>query len=473
MTAAILSVSALSAAPEFPLSSGEIAFNLLVIFALVLLNGFFVAAEFAMVKVRGSRIDTLAEEGGRRAKAAAHLLDRVDAYLSACQLGITLASLGLGWAGEPFLAMWIAPLLASGGVVNETATHVVAGTLAFVIITFLHIVVGEMAPKSLAIRKSEGVTLWTALPLIWFNWLLFPFIWMLNSSANALLRLVGIKPVDEAGEAHTSDDLRVILAHSHRHGHLSRRERLLMEAVLDLPGKVARRVMQPRTAMVVLWADKPLEENIRIAAASGHSRFPVCQGVVGDVIGFVHLKDLYGAQVRGETDIRRVMRKALFLPENCPLERVLLEFQRRRVHLAIIIDEYGATSGLVTLEDVLEEIVGEIQDESDVELPHIRTIADGVYLVDGLCALDVFADRLELDLSEYQNQADTVAGLFLTLTGAEPRVGQEAFWQGHRFRVEQVEGRRIARLRFETPAAPTKTESRPAAPMSDTAVPAE
>jgi CBS domain containing-hemolysin-like protein len=279
--------------------------------------------------------------------------------------------------------------------------------------------------------------------------------------------------VDEAGEAHTSDDLRVILAHSHRHGHLSRRERLLMEAVLDLPGKVARRVMQPRTAMVVLWADKPLEENIRIAAASGHSRFPVCQGVVGDVIGFVHLKDLYGAQVRGETDIRRVMRKALFLPENCPLERVLLEFQRRRVHMAIIIDEYGATSGLVTLEDVLEEIVGEIQDESDVELPHIRTIADGVYLVDGLCALDVFADRLELDLSEYQNQADTVAGLFLTLTGAEPRVGQEAFWQGHRFRVEQVEGRRIARLRFETPAAPTKTESRPAAPMSDTAVPAE
>jgi CBS domain containing-hemolysin-like protein len=440
-------------------------FNLIVVGLLVAANGFFVAAEFAIVKVRSGRIDQLAEGGSVRAKAAAHVLDHVDAYLSACQLGITLASLGLGWVGEPFLAGLFEPLLHSVGVHWDGGTHVLSATCAFLLITFLHIVVGEMAPKSLAIRTAEPVALWSAWPLRVFNAVFFPFIWLLNASANLLLRIVGIPPAGEGEEAHTQDELRLILAHSHRHGHLSRRERQLMERVLDLPKKVARQVMRPRTAMVVLRAEQPLAANLKLAAESGHSRFPVCVGEAEDVIGFVLIRDLYAAAARGETDLRRVMRKALFLPENAPLERVLVEFQRRRVHLAVIIDEYGATAGLVTLEDVLEEIVGEIQDEGDAEAPMIRRVTEGVFVVDGLCPLSDFAKRTELDVAEFEGQVDTVAGLVLTLVGAEPRPGQEALWEGHRFRVEAVEGRRITRVRYEAAVAPV-SPSRPASPAS-------
>jgi len=424
-------------------SAGEAAFQFAVLMGLVLANGFFVAAEFAMVKVRSARIESLAREGGLRARSAAHVLAHVDAYLSACQLGITLASLGLGWFGEPYLSRWILPVLRAAGATGEASSHMIAGGIAFFVITFLHIVAGEMAPKSLAIRKAEPTALWAAIPLRVFNAVFYPFIWMLNSSANLLLRAAGIKPADEDEAEAGADELRMIVARSH----LSRRARVFMENILDFPSKVARQIMQPRTAMVMLRAEASVEHNLRVAEDNGHSRYPVCTGRNEDVVGLVLIKDLHQAKAKGEADMRKVMRRPLYLPETCPVDRLLLEFQRRRQHMAILLDEYGATVGLATLEDVLEEIVGEIQDELDAEQPQVRSVGPGEFLVEGLCPLPDFAEAAGVNMDEFTESADTVAGAVLSLIGTEPRVGQTAEWNGWEFRVEAVAGRRIAQVK--------------------------
>ena len=421
---------------------------------LVLLNGFFVATEFAIVKVRSTRIRVLADKGGWRARLAAKVIAHLDAMLSATQLGITLVTIGLGWAGEKWVTeiifLPIAKWIGAGNVSSEFL-HGIAFACAYVVISALHIIVGELAPKSLAIQQAEGTALWVAAPIQAFYVLFYPVIWVLNGAANLLLRVVGIAPASDAEATHSEEELRMILARSHRGGHLTDDERQLMENVLNMTEKRARQVMDPRTSIVYLSTDRPLDENLRIARDSAHTRFPLCDGDLDHVLGMVHVKDLFGARESGRlsADFGEVRRDVLFFPENATLDRVLRAFQQRHIHLAILVDEYGATVGMITLENVLEELVGEIQDEFDKETPPIAAIRPGEYRIDGLCPVEMLRQAFGLD--PIATEATTVGGLVFERCGHLPDAGEAVAIGGDRFIVETVEGQRIVSVRFVTP----------------------
>jgi CBS domain containing-hemolysin-like protein len=421
---------------------------------LVLLNGFFVATEFAVVKVRSTQLRVLARKGSRRARLAEKVTNNLTAILSACQLGITLATIGLGWAGEKWVTeILFLPLLHALGMawVSERVVHSVAFFSAYVVISAVHIIVGEQAPKGLAIQRAEETTLWVAAPIQAFYLVFFPFVWLLNSLSNLVLRAVGVAPAtgDEVG--HGEEELRLVFARSRRSGFLTADEQRLMENVLNMTQKTARQVMDPRTSIVFLSTQKPLRENLWIARESGHTRFPLCDGDLDHVLGMVHIKDLFEARESGplSPDFHEVRREVLFFPEGATLDRILRDFQRRRIHLAIVVDEYGATVGMITLENVLEELVGEIQDEFDRETPPIVTIRPGQYRIDGLCPVEAFRRVFAIEPSE--TDATTVGGLVFDLLGHLPERGESATRGEDRFVVESVKGQRIVSLRFITP----------------------
>lgn len=421
---------------------------------LVLLNGFFVATEFAIVKVRSTRIRVLADKGSWRARLAAKVIAHLDAMLSATQLGITLVTIGLGWAGEKWvteivflpLAEWI-----GAEDVSREFLHGAAFACSYIAISTLHIIVGELAPKSLAIQRAEGTTLWVAPPIQVFYLLFYPAIWFLNGAANLLLRAVGVAPAGEAEVTHSEEELRMILARSHRGGHLTADERQLMENVLNMTEKTAHQVMDPRTSIVYLSTDRPLEANLRIARESGHTRFPLCDGDLDRVLGMVHIKDLLWAREssRLSPDFHEVRREVLFFPEQVTLDRVLRAFQQRHIHLAILVDEYGATAGMITLENVIEELVGEIQDEFDQEAPPIAALGPGEYRIDGLCPVELLERAFGLDPIE--TGATTVGGLVFERCGHLPESGESVAIGNDRFVVESIEGQRIVAVRFVTP----------------------
>src|SRR4028118_2259547 len=327
---------------------------------LVALNGFFVAAEFALVKVRPTQIDPWVSEGLGRAKVARHMVRHLHAYLSATQLGITLASLALGWIGEPAFA-WIITPLVRPFTDDPKVLHSIALTISFIAITILHIVLGELAPKSVAIRKSEATTLAIAWPLFVFYKLTYPAIWLLNHTANFLLKLVGIAPVSEGELSHDEEELRLLLASSHASA-VSKQTRELLDNIFELKHRVARQIIVPRQDVIYLSTTRTMAENLRIARRSGHTRFPLCEGDLDHVIGLIHIKDLFRKE-RPITSLREVAREIAFVPETLELDRMLKRMRTERFHLAAVIDEYGGVSGVVTLEDVIEEIVGQIQDE--------------------------------------------------------------------------------------------------------------
>ncbi|MFO0907763.1 MAG: hemolysin family protein [Isosphaeraceae bacterium] len=400
----------------------------LIIAGLVFINGFFVAAEFALVKVRTSQIDQLVEEGNWRAMFTSRALDRLDAYLSASQVGITVTSLALGWAIEG----WVVPairhllqILGLGG--HETAGHALSLSLvpilAFTFVTFLHVALGEQAPKSLAIRSAKTVALWTAPPLVAIYYVFWPVIWLLNMASNLTLRALGLGKTNHAELVHTEEELRHILSESAAGGHLSRNERIMIENVLNLEEKTARRVMVPRPDVVYLSLARSLEENLLVARQAGHTRYPLCQEDLLSVVGMIHVKDLFraGASANGRIDLRKWARQVPFLPETLSLDQLLVEFQRNRVHLAMLIDEYGTVVGMVSLENVLEELVGPIQDEFDRETPQVASLPDGGYEVDAACPLDVLADQCGVNVPE--TDAETVGGLILDILGRLARVG--------------------------------------------------
>jgi CBS domain containing-hemolysin-like protein len=328
--------------------------------ALVAANAFFVASEFALVKMRATRLEQLASHGHRRARLALGLSRKLDAYLSACQLGITLASLGLGWLGEPaFAAIFARCFGLSGG--HEHVAAIVAG---LVTITFLHTVLGELAPKSLAIRNTEAVTLWTAVPLRVFYLVAFPFIWTLNQAAALSLRLLGLRPATESEHVQSPEELRLIM---HRAA-LEPGARRLIDRVFDYTVRVARDVMTPRRQVVFLDATAPIEDNVRRVLEQEFSRYPVVEPDTGAVLGYMHIKDLMAALVdETRPDIRQLVREPVYATESVSLDQLRREFQRRRVHIAVIRDRRGAWKGIVTFEDLLEEVVGDIQDEQDLD----------------------------------------------------------------------------------------------------------
>jgi CBS domain containing-hemolysin-like protein len=436
--------------------------ELLVIAGLVFINGFFVAAEFALVKVRTSQIEQLAEKGNWAAKLTSRALDRLDAYLSASQLGITVASLALGYAiekvVEPISGLLEAIGLGGGHWRVGAMSLPIAWLLAFSFVTFLHMALGEQAPKTLAIRAARPIALVTAPLLMAFYYVFWPFIWLLNGASNLTLWMLGLGGTDHAEVAHTEEELRHIVAESVAGGHLSRSERVMIENVLNLEEKTARRIMIPRPDIVYVSLSRPLEDNLRVARQAGHTRYPLCEDDLTTVIGMIHVKDLFRASGGngGRLDLRKQARKVPFLPESLRLDLLLVQFQKNRVHLAMLLDEFGSVVGMVTLENVLEELVGPIQDEFDRESPQISELGDQVFEVDAACPLDVLAETCGVAIPE--TEAETAGGLILDLLGRLAQAGDSVTVDGHRLTVLQADPTRIRRLRVEPVAGPSEAE---------------
>lgn len=433
-------VSAAPVAPEVVL------WQLLAVAVLVLLNGFFVAFEFAVVKVRATQFD----EGGRqgkRVRMARGILGNAEAYLSAAQLGITLTSLGLGWAGEPFVARLLGPVLAAAGIENPRLMTVLSFIIAFSLITFLHIVAGEQAPKILAIRRARQILLFCAWPMRVFYLVFRPFIDVINiCSAWLLAHVFRLKALPGHESAHTPEELRAMLQTSAggEGAPVSAVGREILINALDMRQRVVRDIMTPRGEVVFLDLEEGFDSAVQSALRSKHTRYPLCRNHLDDTVGLVHIKDLLALVKDGKSDLVSIKRDLLHVPEMMPLERLLKLFLGKGAHLAIVVDEYGGTIGVVTLDDVLEELVGEIQDEFDSDETEYRKISDDEYLLDGGFALHEVNDLLGTKLSS--SDVSTIGGYVTHRLGHLPRKGESVSGDGFDFTVQQSDGRRVVNL---------------------------
>ncbi len=422
--------------------------RLLAVVVLVLLNGFFVAAEFSLVSVRRTRVEELVAQGNRSAEAVRQAIRDPDRFIAATQLGITLASLGLGWIGEPALAVLLEPALR---LLPESligpALHSLAVAIAFAIITFLHVVVGELAPKSIALQRPEDTALAIARPTIWAEWIFKPAIWALNGTGNALLRLVGLDPASGHEMVHSVEEIKMLVEASTHGGVIENAEYEMLDAVFDLRGMLVRQVMVPRTDVVMIEADSTLRDLIALHEEHPRVRFPVYEGDADHIIGILHLREVVQKLAAGELDaqVRDLAREVLFVPETIRVGGLLSEFREHRQHIAIVMDEYGGTAGLITLEDVLEEIAGDVPDEFEDVVSEIVPSTDGSALVDGRTAIEDVNDFFGLQLSD--PNYDTIAGYVMGLLERIPRVGDEVTVGSIRFRVEAMSGLRVGRLR--------------------------
>jgi CBS domain containing-hemolysin-like protein len=428
-----------------------IVFSGLKLFAallLVALNGLFVAAEFAFVKLRATKVESMVQEGKVSAGLVKEATGNLDAYLAVCQLGITVSSLGLGALGEPAIAVLIDPLLAP--FLPESIVHAVAFAIGFAIITFLHVVFGELAPKSIAIAKTEGASQFVAPFMKFFYYIFLPGTWLFNGTANIFVRALGIPPASETEDTHSEDELRMIIGQSTRQGVLEEDEESMLKAVIELEETRAREIMVPRPNVVALPADMELKELISVAAEENYTRYPIYEDdSMERIIGMVHIKDVLRAvETEGnlEADLtsRDLMREVLTVPENRRIDEILEDFQEKELQMAIVIDEWGSFEGLFTIEDILEEIVGEIRDEFDEEEPAIRKLNDGSYSIDGRAPIQLANDALD---SRFESEDfDTIGGLVLGHLGRPPEVGDEILLDGYTLRVDEVDGPRVAQV---------------------------
>ena len=421
-----------------------ILFQLLLVIFLIAMNGFFVAAEFACVKIRPSRLETLIQEGSRQAKYAKKLTDHLDASLSVTQLGITLASLGLGWVGEPAVATLLLPITHAIGL-DDVIGHTIALALAFSIITGLHIVLGELTPKTMAIQNVEKIMLSVALPMLVFHRVMYPFVWLLNHVANWVAHRMGFHTASEGDDAHTEEEIRLLMEESHRQGLIDDTEVDFVDNVFDFTDLNVREIMTPRTDMVCLYLEDTMDENLHIILEEQLTRYPICHEDKDHIVGFLHVKDLMRVMAEGrKPNLRRLARKALIVPESMDVSVLLKTMQKQRSQMAIVVDEYGGTAGMVTIEDIVEEIVGDIQDEFDEERPTAERRGKRIFSVDAKMLLEELEDILEIDIED--EDVDTVGGWLYDQIGQTPRVGQMAAAGGNLFYVEEVDGVRITRV---------------------------
>jgi CBS domain containing-hemolysin-like protein len=422
--------------------------KLAAIVALVFLNGFFVASEFALVKIRMSQLEALAEEGNARAARAQTVAGDLDAYLSACQLGITLASLGLGWIGEPFLAQILQPAFALAGISSPTVITSVSFLLAFSVITFLHIVLGEQAPKILAIRKALPATLIVSGPLRVFYLVFKPAIWFLNVSSNWVLKnVLRTEPMKEGELAHSEEELRLILDESEKSDEVSSIGRDILVNALDMRRRVVRDIMTPRGEVVYLDIEESFDDNVKKALESRHTRFPLCRGHLDNTIGLIHIKELVPLMRDPAPDLMKIRRELIPVPEMMSLEKLLNLFLVRHAHLAIVVDEYGGTVGMVTMENVLEELVGDIQDEFDTEKAEFRKINEQEFMVDGGLGLYELRDLADIEVEN--SDVSTVGGYVTHLLGHLPKQGEQVPIEDYIVTVAQTDGRRVGQLHFK------------------------
>ncbi|MBC8331087.1 MAG: HlyC/CorC family transporter [Anaerolineae bacterium] len=429
------------------------------VFLLVLANGFFVAAEFALVSVRRTRIAELVAQGNPAARWAQKALENPDRVIAATQLGITLASLGLGWVGEPALSHLLEPLIKKFPInIQSEVSHSIAAGISFAIITFLHVVVGELAPKSIALQNPEGTSLWVARPTLWTEWIFKPFIWALNGTGNYLLKLVGVEPAEGHELVHSVAELKMLVTASAEGGVVGSEESEMLHAIFDINNLLVRQVMNPRTEVTALEADTSLENSIAVAIESTFSKFPVYQDDLDTILGVVHIRDLLRAQQdpdRQNSTARTLAREALFVPESLPLKNVLQQLRDRRQHIAIVIDEFGGTAGVVTLEDIMEEIIGEVSDPFDSPHPEIQIQADGTVIIEGLALIAEVNEKLGLTL--IAPHYDTIAGYVLGMLDRMPELGDSVnIGLGMCLKVIKMDGMRIEQLslkRIEKPPA--------------------
>ncbi len=421
-----------------------ILFQLLLVIFLIAMNGFFVAAEFACVKIRPSRLETLIQEGSRQAKYAKKLTDHLDASLSVTQLGITLASLGLGWVGEPAVATLILPITHAVGL-DDVVGHTISLALAFSIITGMHIVLGELTPKTMAIQNVEKIMLNVALPMLVFHRVMYPFVWLLNHVANWVAHRMGFHTASEGDDAHTEEEIRLLMEESHRQGLIDDTEVDFVDNVFDFTDLNVREIMTPRTDMVCLYLEDTMDENLHTILEEQLTRYPICHEDKDHIVGFLHVKDLMRVMAEGrKPNLRRLARKALIVPESMDVSVLLKTMQKQRSQMAIVVDEYGGTAGMVTIEDIVEEIVGDIQDEFDEERPTAERRGKRIFSVDAKMLLEELEDILEIDIED--EDVDTVGGWLYDQIGQTPRVGQMAAAGGNLFYVEEVDGVRITRV---------------------------
>ncbi|WP_252504123.1 hemolysin family protein [Sporosarcina sp. Marseille-Q4943] len=425
----------------------EIAIRLAAFAALIALTAFFVASEFAIVKVRTTRINQLVAEGNRRAITAKRVISNLDEYLSACQLGITITALGLGMLGEPTVKLLMKPVFSHFEIAPHAAT-ILSFIIAFTVVTFLHVVVGELAPKTIAIQRAEAITLATAKPLIFFFFIMFPVIKGMNGSARLITRLFGFKPASETEMVHSEDELRLILTDSLKGGEINQSEYKFVNKIFEFDDRVAKEIMVPRTEMMTIEKDVTLREMFEMMGVEQFTRYPVTDGDKDHVIGLVNMKNLLTAFIKdpttGDQPVSEYMQPIIRVIETMAIGDLLLKIQRERIHMAILMDEYGGTSGLVTIEDILEEIVGEIQDEFDMdEVPEVQKINDNHFILDAKMLIENVNDVLDIDIDE--EDIDTIGGWFMS-ERFEAVPGEKIIEQGYEFTVKDVEGHHILYL---------------------------
>jgi CBS domain containing-hemolysin-like protein len=435
----------------------SITLKILAVLALVLVNGFFVAAEFALVKIRDTQLKPLLRQGKRRAKVVRMILQRLDAFLSAAQLGITMASLALGWIGQPVFTTLLEPLLVPLGIQSPVWQHSISFAFGFTVLTFLHISAGEQAPKLLAIQKPLPAALWISYPLLWFYRLSYPFVILLNATSKWLLRRIGLETITETERAYTEEELRLLFSTAAGGG--AARGRDIILNALDLRHRVAREVMRPRHEITAFDTDASLSECLALAEKTRYSRFPLCEG--GDLDktrGIIHIKDLYpavrGPAAAGRTaaDLLPLVRPLIYVPETACLEKLLPLFLERKLHLAIVVDEYGGTVGIVTLENVLESLVGQIQDEFDQEKSELTVVGENIWEAAGTLPLH----ELEKIIGETQHEETvaTASGWMTQRLGGFPKTGDTLTMGSCELRVEEMDGPRVARLKITKKIVP-------------------
>ncbi|NGM84081.1 HlyC/CorC family transporter [Paenibacillus sp. 7124] len=424
-----------------------IGLSLTLVAVLIFLTAFFVATEFAMVRIRGSRISQLVLEGRKNALAVQQVAANLDGYLSACQLGITITALGIGALAEPAFEHLLYPLFHLAGAGAELS-HVLSFVLAFFIATFLHVVMGELAPKTAAINKAEEVSLLTAKPIIWFYRILYPMIWLLNGSATLLVRLFGMKPAGEHEEAHSEEEIRLILSESYESGKINKAEYGYVNRIFAFDEMLARDIMVPRTDMVCLFTNYSLQENLNIIRKEQYTRFPVAEGNKDNIIGMINTKQMYLEYDNNPGfNFKDLIHPLLTVSEVTPVKTLLTRMQKERVHIALLLDEYGGTSGLITIEDILEEIVGEIRDEFDAdELKSVEKLGEDRYMVDGKVSLPELRALTGVDLED--EEVTTIGGWVYSHL-EEPAVGKEIVHGQDTFIIREMNRHRVRKVEIE------------------------
>lgn len=422
--------------------------NIVIFAILIVLTAFFVATEFAVIRVRSTRIDQLIAEGNKKAIAAKKVVSNLDEYLSACQLGITVTALGLGWIGEPTIARLLEPLFEKFQL-GESVAHIISFIIAFTVVTFIHVVVGELAPKTLAIQKAEQITLLFARPIILFYRVLYPFIWVLNGSARAITKLFGLKAVSEHEGAHSEEELRLILSESYKSGEINQSEFDYVNNIFEFNDRVAREIMVPRKEIISVTKDDTIESFVQIVKTEKYTRYPVVlEDDKDQIVGLVNIKEIL-TDVARETGVEKrtiesYVKPILQVLESTPVHSLLLRMQKDRIHMAILMDEYGGTAGLVTVEDILEEIVGEIRDEFDAdEVSEVQKVKEDHYLFDSKVLIDEVNDLLGTNIEE--EGMDTIGGWILT-QNFDIQQGKSVSFDTYDFKVVEMEEHHILRV---------------------------